>query len=47
MSWRTGNSEEVTALRAVYHAVELFSMHTGQIIMLSKMRSGNLRLPDE
>jgi uncharacterized damage-inducible protein DinB len=31
--------EEVTVLRAIYHAVEHFSMHTGQIIMLSKMRS--------
>ena len=38
--------EEVTVLWAVYHAVEHFSMHTGQIIMLSKMRSGDLRLPD-
>ena len=38
--------EEVTLLWAVYHAVEHFSMHTGQIIMLSKMRSGDLRLPD-
>jgi len=33
-------------LLAVYHAVEHFSMHTGQIIMLAKMRSGDLRLPD-
>jgi uncharacterized damage-inducible protein DinB len=30
---------EVTVLEAVYHAVEHFSMHTGQIIMLTKMRS--------
>jgi uncharacterized damage-inducible protein DinB len=36
--------EEVTLLWAVYHAVEHFSMHTGQIIMLAKMRSGDLRL---
>jgi uncharacterized damage-inducible protein DinB len=31
--------EEVTVLWAVYHAVEHFAMHTGQIIMLAKMRS--------
>jgi uncharacterized damage-inducible protein DinB len=43
---RQARDEEVTVLWAVYHAVEHFSMHTGQIIMLSKMRSGNLRLPD-
>ena len=43
---RQARSEEVTVLGAVYHAVEHFSMHTGQIIMLAKMRSGNLRLPD-
>ena len=39
--------EEVTLLWAVYHAVEHFSMHTGQIIMLTKMLSeGDLRLSD-
>jgi uncharacterized damage-inducible protein DinB len=43
---RQARDEEVTVLLAVYHAVEHFSMHTGQIIMLSKMRSGGLRLPD-
>jgi uncharacterized damage-inducible protein DinB len=43
---RQARDEEVTVLWAVYHAVEHFSMHTGQIIMLSKMRSGDLRLPD-
>ena len=32
--------EEVTVMWAIYHAVEHFSMHTGQIIMLAKMRSG-------
>src|SRR5918911_2493412 len=36
--------EEVTVLSAVYHAVEHFAMHAGQIIMLAKMRSGELRL---
>ena len=43
---RQARGEEVTVLLAVYHAVEHFSMHTGQIIMLSKMRSGDLRLPE-
>ena len=39
--------EEVTVLWAVYHAVEHFTMHAGQIIMLAKMRSEeNLRLSD-
>ena len=43
---RKARDEEVTVLMAVYHAIEHFSMHTGQIIMLSKMRSGDLRLPN-
>jgi uncharacterized damage-inducible protein DinB len=43
---RQARDEEVTVLLAVYHAVEHFSMHTGQIIMLTKMRSRGLRLPD-
>ncbi len=30
----------VTVLEALYHVVEHFSMHTGQIIYLAKMRSG-------
>lgn len=39
--------EEVTVMWAVYHAVEHFSMHTGQIIMLAKVRGGgDLRLTD-
>ncbi|MEP6743135.1 MAG: DinB family protein [bacterium] len=38
--------KEVTLLLAVYHAVEHFSMHTGQIIMLAKMRSGAVKLSD-
>jgi uncharacterized damage-inducible protein DinB len=29
---------DVTVLEAIYHVVEHFSMHTGQIIMLSKAR---------
>ncbi len=32
--------EEVSGLEAIFHAVEHFSMHTGQIIMLTKMRTG-------
>ncbi len=43
---RPARGEEVTVLWAVYHAVEHFSMHTGQIVMLAKMRSEGLRLPD-
>jgi uncharacterized damage-inducible protein DinB len=43
---RQARGEEVTVLSAIYHAVEHFSMHTGQIIMLAKMRSEGLRLPD-
>jgi uncharacterized damage-inducible protein DinB len=43
---RQARDEQVTVLFAVYHAVEHFSMHTGQIIMLAKMRKGDLRLPD-
>ena len=34
---RTIQGREVTVLEAVYHVVEHFSMHTGQIIMLTKM----------
>ncbi len=38
---------EVTILEAVFHAVEHFAMHTGQIILLTKMRAGeDLRLSD-
>jgi uncharacterized damage-inducible protein DinB len=36
----------VTGLTAVYHAVEHFSMHTGQIILLTKMRKGDLGFYD-
>jgi uncharacterized damage-inducible protein DinB len=36
---------DVTVLDAIYHVVEHFSMHTGQIILLAKMRTGrDLRL---
>jgi uncharacterized damage-inducible protein DinB len=43
---RQARDEQVTVLLAIYHAVEHFSMHTGQIIMLAKMRSEGFRLPD-
>jgi uncharacterized damage-inducible protein DinB len=33
---------DVTILEAIYHVVEHFSMHTGQIILLTKMRAGDL-----
>ena len=31
---------EVSVLDAIYHVVEHFSMHTGQVILLSKARTG-------
>jgi uncharacterized damage-inducible protein DinB len=31
---------EVTVLQAIYHVVEHFSMHTGQIILLTKAQTG-------
>ena len=31
---------EVTVLGAIYHAVEHFSMHVGQIIFITKLRTG-------
>ena len=38
---------EVTVLWAVLHAVEHFAMHTGQIILLTKLRTASvLRLAD-
>ena len=33
-------SYDVTALEAIYHVVEHFGMHTGQIILLTKARTG-------
>ena len=32
--------KDVSVLEAVYHVVEHFSMHTGQIILLTKMQTG-------
>ena len=40
METRRIQGYEVTVLEAVYHVVEHFSMHTGQIIVLAKARSG-------
>ncbi len=40
MSRREIQGYEVTGLEAIYHVVEHFSMHTGQIILLSKARIG-------
>jgi uncharacterized damage-inducible protein DinB len=34
---RRVKDDEVTALEALFHAVEHFSMHTGQIILLTKI----------
>ncbi len=45
LSRRQIQGYEVTVLEAIYHVVEHFSMHTGQIIMLSKARvDGELNL---
>ncbi len=40
LSRRQIQGYDVTVLEAVYHVVEHFGMHTGQIIMLTKMRTG-------
>jgi len=41
------DDDPTTVLGAVYHAVEHFAMHTGQILQLVKLRSGvDLRLTD-
>ena len=37
---------DVTVFEAIYHAVEHFSMHTGQIILLTKMWKGDVRFYD-
>ena len=36
---RTVQGTEVTGMYAVYHAVEHFSMHTGQILWIAKLRT--------
>lgn len=37
---------DVTVLEAIYHVVEHFSMHTGQVILLAKMWKGDLGFYD-
>lgn len=37
---RTIQSAEVSVLEAIYHVVEHFSMHTGQIVLLAKADQG-------
>ena len=45
LSRRQIQGYDVTVLEAIYHVVEHFGMHTGQIILLSKARTGqDLRL---
>ena len=45
LSRRQIQGYDVTVLEAIYHAVEHFGMHTGQIILLTKARVGeDLRL---
>jgi uncharacterized damage-inducible protein DinB len=44
-SRRSIQGYDVTVLEAIYHVVEHFSMHTGQIILIAKARTGaNLKL---
>ena len=40
LSRRQIQDYDVTVLEAIYHVVEHFSMHTGQIILLTKARTG-------
>ena len=40
LSRRKIQNYDVTVLEAIYHVVEHFGMHTGQIIVLSKARVG-------
>jgi|SRR5919108_5789176 uncharacterized damage-inducible protein DinB len=37
---------DVTVMEAIYHVVEHCSMHTGQIILLTKLRTGDLAFYD-
>ena len=40
-------ADDVTVLEAIYHVVEHFSMHTGQIILLAKtLKAGEIRFYD-
>jgi hypothetical protein len=40
LSRRKIQGYDVNVLEAIYHVVEHFGMHTGQIILLSKARAG-------
>jgi uncharacterized damage-inducible protein DinB len=40
LSMRQIQGYDVTVLEAIYHVVEHFGMHTGQIILLTKARTG-------
>jgi uncharacterized damage-inducible protein DinB len=40
LSRRQIQGYDVTVLEAIYHVVEHFGMHTGQIIVLTKIRTG-------
>jgi uncharacterized damage-inducible protein DinB len=47
MALRQVGEVKLTVLAAIFHAVEHFSMHTGQVIMLTKLRTGkDLSLSD-
>jgi uncharacterized damage-inducible protein DinB len=47
MERRQVGDVELTVLAAIFHAVEHFSMHTGQVITLTKLRTGkDLSLSD-
>jgi uncharacterized damage-inducible protein DinB len=44
---RTAHDEQFTVLWCVYHIVEHFSMHTGQILSMTKNLAGELVSPAE
>ena len=44
---RTIQGRAVTVLEAIYHVVEHFSTHTGQIILLAKMHAAGVRFYDD
>ena len=47
-SRRTIQGREVTVLEAVYHVVEHFALHAGQIILVSKIHApGAVRFYDD
>jgi len=44
---RTARDDKVTVLWCVYHLVEHFAMHTGQILSMTKVFVGELRDPQK